>query len=135
MAEAIPITRTTIPEGVDVTHVARVWKASGAVFAFSDFSSGNYDVQVYDDGGTVIYEQLAQSMTSGDPVFASLQTDGYWGGKDTPGYNFRHTLTQAELTSNAYEGGRIYRVVYTLHTNNDGDVPLIFEDTVAPVAL
>lgn len=134
MSEFLPIARQTVPEGVDVTHVARVVKANGTAFTSSDFSSpGTYDVEVYDDSGTQILNETGTSVSTGDPVFDSLQTDGYWDGKDDKGYNFRHTLTQSELSTDAFAGGKSYRTVYTLHSDSDGDIPLVFEDDVVSV--
>jgi hypothetical protein len=139
VAETIPITKATVPEGVDVTHVARFWKPDGSVFASTDFTTpGTYDVEVYDELGTQILNETGTAVNASDPVFdAPLPTDGYWGGKDETGYNFRHTLTQAELTAaglgGPFIGGKTYRVVYTLHSDSDGDAILIYEHPVESV--
>lgn len=121
-------TRTEVPEGADVTHVAYLRRPDDTAHASGDFTT--YTFTVYDDEGVAIYTPPAAiAVSNGSPVYDTLQTDGYWKGRNSTGYNFRATLTQATLVANAYEGGRTYRVVYELNGGSTyGTVPVTFYD-------
>jgi hypothetical protein len=113
------------------TTVARLVTPAGIVLVAGDLITGNgsagtgWDWRVYDLQGatpsTPIYSLNGQAASS---VLAAIVLDGYWGGTDDVGYNFRHTLdmTQAGLV---IEGGHVYRVCYRLNTTLYGPVMVV----------
>lgn len=127
--------RSFVPAFSDATHVARLLRPNGAAHVAGDFTT--YTLQVFDDEGVEIYALPATAVSDTSPIFNTLQTDGYWGGRDTTGYNFRHTLKQTVLSPNTFEGGRTYTCLYLFNGGvTYGTVPATFIDecvSLAPV--
>lgn len=124
-----------VPPG-NVTHVARIIRPIGTPHVSGDFTT--YSVTVYDDEGVSIYSQAGLTVSAGDPVFDTLQTDGYWQGRDDTGYNFRRVIAASDLGANYFRGGRTYTTRYVLEGGATyGPVEVVFRDIVesnAPVS-
>ncbi len=121
------ITKAAVPEYVDVTLVARVWAADGVNLATSDFDgTSDWDLEVYDEKGVEVFSDIDASNAADDGVLIknTLVTDGYWGDKDSTGYNFIHTVTQTQVSM---LGGKTYRFVMRLNTTSHGVIPLAWD--------
>lgn len=96
--------------GEDVVHIARILKPDGSAFVASDFTT--YALTVVDEEGTPLFNDPSIPVVAGDPIFSAVQPpDGYWGGRDDVGYNFRHTLQMVDL-DHPFEGAHEYTSVY-----------------------
>lgn len=108
-----PIRYQTMREGEDAWFAERLENPSGTAYAaFTAFTT--YDVRVYDrtsaTPGTPVYSALAVAGLS-PPLFDVLQTDGFWEGRDSTGYNFRYRIPPATFR---FVGGKIYDVEFKL---------------------
>ena len=100
----------------------RVLRPDGAVVAQSDVSDSGSDtaltVTAYklQGAGAVADEAVYSATVAGgssaiyNVVMPALQTDGWWGGVDSTGYNFFYKLP----VTTKFPGGQRYRVEFTL---------------------
>ncbi len=128
------IPTTHLPDGHDATHVARLPRPDGTPHVSTDFTT--YVLTVYDDEGEAIYQSPSPvTVSSGVPIFDTLQVDGNWGGRDTKGYNFLNVLKMSLLLTNYYRGGRTYKADYALDGGATyGTVHARFIDVNVPFA-
>lgn len=60
---------------------------------------------------------IGTQPTVSGTFFDTLQTGSGW--NLTPGFNFKHIVQPTDILGGV-QGGRVYRVTYTLNTNLDG---------------
>jgi hypothetical protein len=121
------IAEAEILEGANGENLGRILKADRTQLLISEFTDWSLDV--YEPkNATAIYSLAAQSPTATNPdgsdIFSdSLQTGDIWG-IDLTGYNFRHTVDPALITT--IEGGRVYGFVYVFNSSTYGQIPAKF---------
>lgn len=120
------VTKDRVWEGQNVTFVARMLTAAGAMFVQADITS--VTCKVFDlTSNTPDTAATTLSPAVSSVFFNTAQTDGYWG-LDNTGYNFRHTVTGSAFP----KGGRRYRVEYEVVTGSHGSVFAVFEVQTDP---
>ena len=118
MPAEIFITRGTVLEGTDAVFVGRLSTSDGTQILQADISDSDLEYSVfYLSGGTPSTAVATGTSAVATSVFDTLKTDGYWGGLDETGYNFRVTIPTADFTQGA---GR-YKVEVTTTTSSFGE--------------
>lgn len=117
----------SVQEAQGFTALARVVKGSGAALVQADVSS--VARRIFDPASTTPTTPIEgpTALTVSAVIFDTLQTDGYWT-LDSTGYNFRDTYAGALLA----EGGRTYRVEYTITTASLGIIRVEADVAVQP---
>lgn len=112
-------------------HTARVFEDGGAqCMARVVGNAGANITQASLTGITYVITNLrtraevtaSTALTVADVVFDALQTDARWT-EDSTGYNFRHTVTAAELA----DGDTLYRVEYLFDPTSGEDFVVAFD--------
>lgn len=102
-----------------VTQARPVRPGTMTTLVQSDVSSAT--VAVYDlDSTTPSTAIYSTSLTVSAVMFTSLQVTN-WGGVDSTGYTFTHTLANGSFSP---AGGRRYHARYELTTSSYGVVPI-----------
>jgi hypothetical protein len=121
MPRATVTVHSSVQEGNDVFLLNRLVTADNTNLVQADVDGTTMSVRVFDlssgagvsgDPTTAVFSDTAVAITG--VFFDTLQTDGYWDGKDSTGYNFRYMLSwDADNSGGPYlRGGHKYAVEF-----------------------
>lgn len=132
--------RVQIREGEDVFLTGRIVMADGTNLVQADVSSGELiALYVYDKSGagegrkpnTTVFSDTSIALSN---IFDSLQTDGYWDGLDSTGYNFRYQLQWDSAGSDGpyMRANHKYLAQFSVLTDSFGKIRWAWEIQVLP---
>ncbi len=114
----------TVWQGADITFLNRVVNDAGEVLTSDDVTS--WSLRVLDTNDRRDRRKLVTDALPALYFFDTLQTDQGWT-KDETGFNFAYTLEYDTFRS---EGGHKYRYEFLITTEDDGDIPVVWDVTV-----